>query len=63
MIQVAGSVNDTMNFNRPSADYIENKVGFNSQYPVSVGAKFGMARYSAKEGMSLQQTNSFVKLF
>ena len=62
VIQISRPVDNSMYFNRPPADDVEGKVGFNNQDAVTVFSQFRMARGASQERMLLKQSNPFVEL-
>jgi hypothetical protein len=61
MIQVARTVNNSMNLNQVSTNNVEDKVGFDNQHSVSVPSKFGMPRCASKQRVSLKRTDSHIQ--
>ena len=61
MIEIAGTVDDPVNFNLLTTDDIEDKVSVNNQDTIPVLAKSGMTRYSTQKWMMLKPSNSFIE--
>jgi len=61
MIEIAGTVDDPMNFDLQATYDVEDKVGVNNQDTVSVLAKSRMTRYSTKKWMMLKPSNIFIE--
>lgn len=62
MIEIAGTVDHSVNLNGQTTNAVENKVGLNNQDSLTVVTQLGVPRNSSQEWMALQCTYLLVKL-
>ncbi|GEM_PF-3000606 len=61
MVKIAGTVNDTMDFNSSSAEDIEDEIRSNNQNTIAILTKFAVSRYSSEERIMLKPSNAFIE--
>lgn len=61
VIEIAGTVDDPMNFNLLTTDDVEDKVSVNNQDTISVLTKSSMTRYAAQKWMMLKPPDSLIE--
>ncbi len=62
LIEIAGSVNDTVNFNGVSADDVEDKVRFHKQDPIAVLPEFWMPGNASQKWVVFKLADPFIQL-
>jgi hypothetical protein len=61
VVEIAGTMNDTMYFNCPSTDDVKGEIRFNHQDTIAVFSKLRMSRYSSEERIMLKPSNAFIE--
>jgi hypothetical protein len=61
VIEIAGTVDDPVNFNLLTTDDVKDKVSVNNQDTISVLTKSGITRYATQKWMMLKPPDSFIE--
>jgi hypothetical protein len=63
VIKIAGTANDTVDFNGTLPDAVEYKVGFQHEHPVPRASEGSVSRNSPEAGVTAQPSDPAIELF
>lgn len=61
MVKIAGSVDNTMNFDGVATDEVKDEIGSDDQHPIPVFTEFGMSGNSSQKRMMFKLSNTLIQ--